>query len=204
MGQGKKWTQRELDILLDSWGSMTIQQIMKKLPGRNFNAVNIKAKRLHLRQQINGGELLSARYVSALMGVDIHTVTDYWVLKCGLKGRRKRVGQKGMKMLIKYSHLLKWLEKNQDKWDSRRVDKYGLGIEYKWLTAKREADALLPKNKNRLWTDVEDERLRNLFRLGNMTLQQIGEIMGRPRAGIAHRLTRIDVWGTKRKDAAAS
>lgn len=56
--------------------------------------------------------------------------------------------------IFRMKHVLEWLEAHPDKWDSRRIPLYGLGVEYPWLTEKRKQDAALPPIK-RPWTDYE-------------------------------------------------
>ncbi len=196
--RGKDWTQKELDYIAEVWGEKTIPQIARHL-GRSINAVKIKANRLGYAGQMKYGEMMTARKVSELLGVDVHAVCDYWIPKCGLKGRKKRIGESGRCTIIKFADLLEWLEANQDKWDSRRVELYGLGMEYDWLKEKRKADALIPVRKAQKWTPEEDDRLRAMFRRGDMTYAEIGAVLGRSKTAVGHRLTRTDIWGTAEK-----
>ncbi|WP_195615494.1 hypothetical protein [Intestinimonas butyriciproducens] len=85
--RGKDWTQKELDYIAEVWGEKTIPQIARHL-GRSINAVKIKANRLGYAGQMKYGEMMTARKVSELLGVDVHAVCDYWIPKCGLKGRK--------------------------------------------------------------------------------------------------------------------
>ena len=96
MGAGKNWTASELDYLHEVWGEKTIPEIAKKL-GRSINAVRIKAGRSGHFGQMWSGEMMTARKVSELLGVDIHTVTDWWIGKCGLKAKKKTTRRKQTK-----------------------------------------------------------------------------------------------------------
>ncbi len=198
-GQRKReWSDEELSYLHEVWGEKTIPEIAKKL-GRSVNAVKIKAMRTHHRSQVRSGEMMSARKVSELLGVDIHTVTDYWLLKCGLKAKKKRLGEsKRTTTVIMFCDLLKWLEAHQDLWDSRRVELYGLGMEYDWLAAKRNIDATLPARKAQKWTKHEDDQLILMYRKGDMTYTEIALALNRTVSGVEHRLHRLDVWGNGR------
>lgn len=193
--RGKDWSQAELDYIAEVWGEKTVPEIARHLR-RSINAVKVKTGRLGYTGQKWYGEMMSARKVSELLGVDVHAVCDRWIPKHGLKGRRKRLGARGSCTIIKFSDLLEWLEANQDKWDSRRVELYALGMEYGWLKEKRKADALIPVRKFQKWTPEEDARLRALFKRGDMTYAQIGDALNRSEAAVAHRLTRADIWGT--------
>lgn len=194
----KDWSQEELDYIREVWGEKTIPEIAKKL-GRSINAVKIKTTRMGYTGQKWYGEMMSARKVSELLGVDVHAVCNYWIPKCGLKAKAKRLGDsKKTTTIIMFEDLLAWLETHQDLWDSRRVELYGLGMEYDWLVAKRKADALKPARKAQKWTHEEDQRLISMFRRGGMTNAEMGAVLGRPASGVEHRLTRLDVWGTGR------
>lgn len=196
--KGPEWTKSELEYLHEAWGAKTIPQIARHL-GRSINAVKVKSVRLGYTGQKWSGEMMSARKVSELLGVDVHAVCDFWIPKRGLRGTRKRLGKsKKTTTIIMFEDLLKWLEENQDLWDSRRVELYALGMEYDWLVAKRKLDATKPVRKAQKWTPDEDARLIALFKRGDMTYAEIGAELGRPASGVEHRLQRLDIWGTGR------
>lgn len=196
--RGKDWTQEELDYIHEVWGEKTIPQIAKHL-GRSIDAVKIKTTRLGYTGQKWYGNMMSARKVSELLGVDVHAVCDYWIPKCGLKGKKRRLGKsKKTTTIIMFEDLLVWMEGHQDLWDSRRLELYALGFEYDWLVEKRKADALLPVRKAQKWTQEEDARLMAMFKRGGMTYAEMAAELGRPASGVEHRIHRLDVWGTGR------
>ncbi len=196
--RGKDWSKKELEYIREVWGERTIPEIAKKL-GRSVNAVKIKAQRLGYIGQKWYGEMMSAQKVSELLGVDVHAVTDYWIPKCGLKAKNKRLGvTKKTTTIIMFEDLLEWLQTHLGLWDSRRVEFLALGMEYDWLVEKRNSDAKLPARKAQKWTPEEDARLIYLFKRGNMTYEQIGVELRRSRSAVEHRLYRLDVWGTGR------
>ena len=193
LGFGKEWTQEQIEFLSDNWGYKPVPWIAEKL-SRPFNGVILKAKRLELGACTSAGELMTARAVSNLMSVDIHTVTDYWIPK-GLKAQKKAMRAVKKMTMINFNDLLKWLKKNQDKWDSRRVELFVLGGEPDWLKAKRKLD-----EKNTLkgcikWSPVEDQTAIALFKQG-FTIQQIADRISRTHSGVEHRISRLDVWGS--------
>lgn len=194
--RGKDWTQEELDYIQEVWGEKTIPQIAKHL-GRSINAVKVKTTRLGYTGQKWYGNMMSARKVSELLGVDVHAVCDYWIPKCGLKGKSKRLGVSAKTTtIVMFEDLLLWLENHQDLWDSRRLELYALGMEYDWLVEKRRTDALKPVRKAQKWTPQEDAHLVAMFRRGDMTYAEMGAELGRPASGVKHRIHRLDVWGT--------
>lgn len=194
--RGPDWSQKEVDYIREVWGDKTIPQIARHLK-RSINAVKIKAVRLGYTGQTWSGEMMSARKVSELLGVDVHTVCDIWIPKYGLKGKRRRLGAgKRTTTIIMFTDLLEWLEKNQALWDSRRLELYGLGMEYDWLHEKRRIDAGKPVRTAQKWTSEEDARMIALYKKGDKTYAEIGQELGRPASGIQHRLNRLDVWGS--------
>lgn len=197
MGKGRKWTSAELEYLQNNWGEKTIPQLAEKL-NRSINAIKVKSTRLGLIGQRWYGEMMSANKVAELMRVDLHTVTDYWIAKCGLKASRRQIGASQKKyLIIKFKNLLSWLQNNQEAWDSRRLDKYALGQEYDWLVKKRKVDsATLPKRRFQKYTKREDELICSLFKAGNKTYKEIGVVIGRSADSVERRLSRLDVWGT--------
>ena len=196
---GRKWTPEEFDLLQELWGYRTLPQIAKAL-NRTPEAVKIKISRLYLGTYESNSEYMNARQVSYMMGVDVHTVTDYWIPKFGLKcTKRAPMGARKF-TYIKLTDLIKWLKVHQDKWDSRKLELYALGEEPEWLTAKRAGEFGTKPRGCRKWTQREDDRLRILFRKG-LTSGQIADDIGRSSHAVRHRIAAIDMWETGRKTA---
>ncbi len=197
MVKNPNWTPAEVEQLRGLWGIKTVPQIAKIMK-RSENGIKVKSKRLKLGAFKDSSEYLPARQVSDLLGVDCHCVTDYWIPKQGLKF--KKINPWGGKSFtyINISTLLEWLKEHPDKWDSRRVELYALGKEPDWLKKKRKDDIALAAQKGscgKKWTLTEDKRAIDLYRQGK-TIQQISDILNRSHAGVEHRLSRLDVWGT--------
>lgn len=186
----KNWADEEVRYLQFSWGFVSVKQIAKYLK-RTPIAIVVKAKRRKLSSPYKGQARFTARKVADLLGVDIHTVTDYWVGKCGLKSRKMIMRFKKRMFLIDYDNLMDWLEKNQDKWDSRRFKRFTLMLEPEWLRGKRILDSYEPKRKNQKWNELEDLRLLNLFYNKRKKVKEISKIMERSYNGIERRLSRI-------------
>lgn len=195
MPRGKNWTKDEIEYLSGNWGRYSIPQLSKKL-NRSENAVKIKIFRYSLGQAVTNANCLNAHQLSNLMGVDIHTVTNYWIPKCGLKAKHKAPRGQRKQWFISMGVLMQWLKNNQDKWDSRRVEEFALGPEPEWLKRKRTADRVLPERRLQKWTRKEDQEAIRLYKTGNYTYQQIGSALGRSATSIGHRISRLDVWET--------
>jgi len=188
---GKKWSDEEIEKLKCLWGNYTIRDISVKM-GRSVNSVCIKSKRLKLNGQFYRGDIMNSRQISRLMGVDSHTVTDYWIAKCGLPANKKRTRDDNSKIfyIIKYSSFLNWLKNNQDKWDSRRITE-DLLIQDKWFSEKVEADRKLPKNRFKKWTALDDEKIKFLYYVRLLSYKEIAEVIERSPMSVERRFGRI-------------
>lgn len=190
----KRWSSKEIEYLEDKWGYIAIDSIATHL-GRTKKAVRIKAKRLRLRGATLTSEFVTANQASKILGIDRHTITDCWIPKYGLKAKKQnRTGNREF-WYIRLSELVKWLEKNKDKWDSRKVELYALGEEPKWLKEKRNSDKEIPYNRFYKYTKEEDSLIVCLFKKG-CNYKQIADRVNRSQGSIERRLSRLDVWGT--------
>lgn len=137
---GKKtWTDGQIDKLCDLWGTKSCKDI-SRVVGHTEIAIKLKAKRLGLEAIKNASDYICAREISRIMGVDVHAVTDYWIKKLGLPCRRINGKNRTLYVMVRHDELIKFLENNQDIFDSRRIEPYGLGCEPEWLHQKRLFD----------------------------------------------------------------
>ena len=192
--KGPDWTDEEVNLMQDLWGTYTIPQIAKRL-NRSVHAVKVKSTRLGLGRFVNSSQYLTANQVANLLHVDIHAVTDVWIPN-GLRFKWKAPAGGRKFRHIRMEDLTEWLRNNPDRWDSRRVELFALGQEPDWLKEKRKADILLPANRRKKWTPEEDARLVALFRRGGKTYAEIGQEMNRSAESVERRVSRLDVWGT--------
>lgn len=191
----KYWTEEEINTLKDLWGTKTIPQIAKKM-GRSINSIKIKSTRLKLGAFKSNSEYLSVTQIARILNIDTHTILDRWIEKYNLKF--KLIAPSGIQKFkyVNIDDLLEWLKNNQDKWNSTRLEEYGLGVEPKWLKDKRKKDIEIPKRSYYKWTKAEDNKLIMYYRSGKLTYKQIGEKLNRSENAVDHRLARLDIWGT--------
>lgn len=192
--RGKDWSKEDANRLREHWGYKTVPSIAKIL-NRTETAIILKAKRLNLGAPTAAGELLTANAVSNLLGVDVHTVTDRWIRKLGLKARKKAFRGDRKMWMIDMNDLIQWLENNQDKWSADKLEMYALGSEPDWLKQKRRRDSSRRKRTGYKWTVAEDQAAIRLFKKG-ITYEKIGEELNRTGAAVGHRISRLDVWGS--------
>jgi len=187
MGQGKSWSKHEIEYLDEHWGKCTLSYISNNLK-RTKIAVKLKAKRLHLGAITRADEYMTANQVSVLLNIDRHAITR-WILKYELKAQKKVMLFKKRLWMVKHSDLCKWLEKNQDRFDSRRIEMFALGYEPEWLKEKRKQDNKLPINRFKKWTNFEIQRI--IIYSKEMTYEKIAKMMGRSHNSIERKFVRL-------------
>lgn len=136
------WTAEQVEKLRDLWGTKSYKAI-SGIVGHTEVAVRVKAKRLKLGAFKSASDYLCAREISKAMRVDIHTVTDYWIKKLGLPCKKIESKNRTVFVMVRHDELMKFLESNQDIFDSRKIEPYGLGCEPEWLHQKRLRDRKL-------------------------------------------------------------
>jgi len=191
-----RWIPEDIEYLEENWGIVSLNFMEIKLD-RTKNAILFKAKNIGLTKCYSSSEYVNANVVSKIMKVDRHCIIDYWHDKCGLKARKKALIKMGMWFIL-LDDLMKWLEKNQDKWDSRKVENYGLGSEPQWLKDKRRNDIGVPEKHNQLWTKEEELLLINYYKHGKKQ-KEIGLAMHRSENSIQRKISRLKEKGLLHK-----
>ncbi|AXG97787.1 helix-turn-helix domain-containing protein [Clostridium botulinum] len=189
----RKWTEEEVQYLEDNWGTVSIKYIAKKV-NRTENAVILKAKRQGLGGTYSASECLTANLIANILKIDVHTVTDYWIPKCNLKGNKKTLRGNASIYQIKLDDLIKWLKNNKDKWNASKVELYALGIEPEWLKEKRKIDSTAPERRNYKWTKEEENKLISCYKLG-LKQKEISKQMNRSVDGIERKINRLKKAG---------
>lgn len=133
------WTPEQIETLKNLWCTTSYRYISKRT-GHTETAIRLKAKRLGLGSVKDASDYMCAREIARAMGIDVHTVTDYWIGKLGMKCRRIKSKHKTLWVMVRHDELMKFLEIHQDKWDSRRIEPYALGMEPEWFHQKRLND----------------------------------------------------------------
>jgi len=184
-----RWSTEEVNFLKDNWGKYKLPVIAQKL-NRTEKAVLIKAKRLGIGPSRSGQGLLTARELARTLGVDAHTIIDYWI-PCGLKANQKVTKSKFAYWQINTTDWWQWAKQNQDKFDSRRIEPLILGPEPEWMENKRQSDKHLPRRRLQRWTPADDAKLHHFLVTTKLTYGEIGEKLGRSENAVSKRLSRI-------------
>jgi len=187
MGQGKKWSESEINYLNEHWGRNTLFNLSIHFK-RTKVAIHIKAKRMNLGAITRADEYMTANQVAVLLKVDRHTVLR-WVEKYNLKAIKKIMLFRKRLWMIKHCNLCKWLKNNQNRFDSRKIELYGLGYEPQWVQVKRKKDKEFPKNRFKKWTKFEIQKIINLSR--DMNYSEIAKKMDRSHNSIEKQFGRL-------------
>lgn len=157
------WTTAEEEFLCENIGSMTLEQIAKRL-NRTKASVKCKADHLH-KSRRKCSETLSMNEVMNLLGItNSRKITEDW---CQRGFKLKKVG---FIYAIDTEELLKFLKKNQDLWNAAMVNDDSIFYNQKWYLEKRENDQ--NKKRKQAWNISERNKLRHLLNK-NMTYQEI-------------------------------
>ena len=177
---GKRWKEAEEEYLHENWGKQSLQELnknLRKLFGRKIEDDSLKDKlfKLGICSFKSTGDWLTPGQMAAMIGYERSTIKA-WVKKGQIKVKRKKY-YKRTELLVQRSDFIKWLENNQDKWDSKSTELYALGEEPAWLKEKREKDKTR-KYKPKQWTIEEEERGLMLFNKG-MTYKEISKVLNK-------------------------
>ena len=142
----RKWTTEEEELLSDLWGDKPIEYIARVLIRTEISIVN-RAFVLGLGSQIeNNYDGLTIPEISNLFLVGTITILTSWVV-LGLKIHTRKISNNKSYKYVTINELFEFLERNQNIWDSRVLEKNILGKEPEWLQEKRKRDKLLPLDK---------------------------------------------------------
>ena len=142
-GDKKLWTEEEEIMLSDLWGNKSMDLITKKL-NRTASSISNKAYELNLGSQIdNNYDGLTIPTICKIFNVSYNTVSINWVA-LGLKLKSRKTSNVSAYFYVEINDLFKFLEANQNIWDSRYLEVNILGIEPEWLKQKRISDENIP------------------------------------------------------------
>lgn len=188
----RQWSKKDEDYLMDSWGTVSMATIAKKL-SRTKGAVQQKASKLGLGAFLEAGEYVSLNqlYV-ALRGLNQGGYTvKQWIDK-GLPVRKRKVKNCSFKVVY-LPDFWDWAEMNSTLIDFSRLEKNTLGAEPKWLEEQRKADQELKFYKSTPWTKEEDETLRSLLNAYRYTYRELAFRLRRTEGAIKRRMIDLGI-----------
>lgn len=185
----RKWTDEDVEILRELWGNESIDTISKKLK-RSINAIKIKASKLNLGSMKSNNLLdITISDISKLFDVGRSTILGRWQ-KQGLEITKKYVSEKSFYYCVDQEKLLKFLKNNQNIWDSKKLERFALGTEPKWLVEKRKSDyeSFVPEITT--WTKEELEIAKKMI-TGNYTAEEIAIFLQKSKKGTLQKLRKL-------------
>lgn len=142
------WTKEEETLLSDLWGSESVEKIAKKL-NRTVSSIKNKVFLLGLGSQMeNNYDGLKISEICDLFNVRRETVRIWVAL--GLNFKTRDMSKSRSYQYVEIKDLFEFLEKNQNIWDSRVLEKNILGKEPEWLQLKRKKDIEIPPEQLKL------------------------------------------------------
>lgn len=194
MGAGANWTNKQIDILCEKWGTVSIPQIAEQL-GRTTTAVKIKASRLHLGAALDNSRFVTLNVFLKAIGVTGGGYTLNLLKKAGLKIHMQKVEKCSFKM-IDIDEFWKFVDKNRNMIDFSRFSAGTIGPEPEWVKFKREEDfkrKSIVQPHNTKWTDGEDKELIRLLREHKYTYPDIALRLHRSEGAIQRRVLDLGI-----------
>ncbi len=190
---GRLWTPAEIEKLEDMVGLYSFEEIGKKL-GRTALAVERKLTKLGLLDtKINAG-LLSLHEVSKAMNVDSSVVKD-WKEKHDFPLFIKHLRYTDVKQNSYYVEpeaFWKWVHNHKHIVNLARYERGSIIPEPPWLnTVIKYHTHTIPKNRRKLWTAEEDNRLWYSRYQLRKSVAELAEEFGRSKGAIQRRLEEL-------------
>lgn len=190
----KKWTEKEIMYLEESWGTISIKGIAKKLK-RSEGAIINKARKLKLGSFVDAGDLISLNQLLIAIGQgNSYSWVKEKYINNGLPVVNKLISNKRV-LKVKLEDFWKWAEKNRNIINFARFEKGALGVEPSWVEEKRKADSMNPSkhNSNRPWSNADDILLISKVKLCRYTYKDLASEFNRTEAAIKRRLYDLNV-----------
>lgn len=190
-----RWTDKDLEYLMDSWGSFSMDTIAKNL-NRTRDAVQQKARKSGLGRFLEAGEYVSLnQLICAIFGIATNTGRSYkvnqWAEK-GLPVKKKKV--KNCRFNIIYlQDWWDWAEANSTIIDFSKLEPMVLGEEPKWLDDQRKADIQRRYFKMSPWTSDDDYILKKLLNEYRYTYRVLSLKIRRTEGAIKRRMMDLNI-----------
>ena len=198
-GYNRPWTEEETDYLKRWWGledDVTIGIYLK----RSREGLRVRAKKLGI---CNKKIYYTARECAGMLGITDSRFVSY-IQKGYIKSRKAKTEQ--FIHQIKHEELLEFMEKYQDKWDSRKMKGSLFAIEQpEWFIEKckrdneNNIDYLKPQKK---WTDEEYNYLLEA-RAQGVSYKDIAKKLNRTINSVENKYIKRHEFERKRKEREA-
>lgn len=193
VGIGRTWTPDEITYLEDSWGTVSIRHIAKKL-GRSINAVKLKAQRIGLQDARFAGDGITLNQLAKALNRE-YSILKNWLTRYNFPAKKKVFCKEAKVWFVRYQDFWKWAEEYKTLLDFSRLEPNLLGPEPEWVAEKRRAD-MLKINKSTKWadwTEQEDKKLLSLVNAHRYTYPEIAKMLNRSATAVKRRLYDLGV-----------
>ena len=189
----RNWTEEQVDYLIELWGYKSIQ-VISQITGKSIISIRNKARRLGLGPMISNNDKLTVSIIADILNIDRNTIINTWK-KNGLHLKKIHLTQKKSYWVTTIENLYRFLEYNQDKWDSKNLEPKIFGEEPEWLKLKRKLDFVNIGNKP---LSIDEMKLIGFLIYKNTSLKEISNILKRPVNEIIEIIERLKFNGNIR------
>lgn len=177
----RQWTKEDMDYLRENWGETSLKVMSKKLKKTEI-AIRTKAGREGLGGYIENGSYITLMDLARAIDRDKYESTYRKLINANIPFYIKKVQYKKVKV-IEIEKFWSWAEKNKEKLNFSKLEKFILGKEPKWVDEKRLYDSKIIVRKP--WTLKEEMELRQLAK--KHTKKEIAVILNRTLYSIRRR-----------------
>lgn len=192
---GRRWTDKEINYLTESWGATSIPTIASSL-GKSITAVELKANRLKLGSFMHCGDYITLPQLWEALGLSRLTYrTPDWLKKHEFPFKYKKVRSANRRFKVVYlDDFWKWAENNKELLDFSKLEYLILGQEPEWVDIKRNQDRL--KSSMIIttdWTSYEDTKLLDMLKSYRYTLKDIANYFHRTEQAVKQRICKLNI-----------
>lgn len=182
----RTWTAEDLDYLRESWGTVSIGVMCRRLK-RTKDAIINKSRRLGLGAYLDSGDYITLNQL-LIAATGTNAAYSYktisWVKNRGLPVHTKTVNSKKVRVVY-LDEFWEWAEKNRSFLDFSKMEPLALGEEPAWVAEQRRKDykafALQRKDP---WTPDEESRLVMLLKQHRYGYAELSEMLHRSAGAI--------------------
>ena len=191
---GKKWAPEQVAYFEESWGTISLATIAKKL-GKTVKAVDVWRRRNGFTSNTEANGNVPIYEFAAAVGRDPQSIYRGWIKDNGLPVKVFKPKDKLRKKMINIDDFWEWAWDHKTFIDFTKIEPGVLGKEPNWVKEQRKTDLNDSGKKgwDRPWTSEEDTMLLNYLKSMRYTYRQISEVIGRSELGIQIRLHELGI-----------
>jgi len=191
-----RWTNEDIEYLKESWGNKSVSAIASRL-NRTEDAVIVKVFKLKLGGFLqNGDNYITKYFLCQALGYGGGAsgyMSISFIENRGLPTHKIRCRTSTFDVVY-IDEFWKWAEKNKSFLNFSKFEKYALGPEPKWVSAKRAHDIKMNlRYKKTPWTHLEDSRLKKYLSENKYTFRQLSDMLHRTEGAIQRRINDLNI-----------